>query len=170
MVAYKYRCLIAFCGLQFEIVHMVRVSACSDGTLWHTSSVTVASFGSSPNFFTCVVTQSIARSISLIYKRNEEEHYWPKNTYYLGEPQKAHRSNRIPFHSTLLFASYLICISDLFYLKAWRSWKTGIVLWRVFGVWLSRAIATMALEQVGDSAGPADTGININIIWILDPQ
>ena len=33
---------------------------------------------------------------------------------------------------------------------------------RVFGVWLSGAIATMALEQVWDSAGPNDTGININ--------
>ena len=33
----------------------------------------------------------------------------------------------------------------------------------VFGVWLSGAITVMALEQVWDSAGPADTGININI-------
>ena len=47
--------------------------------------------------------------------------------------------------------------------KAWRSWKTGIVLGRVFRVWLSRAITTMAPEQVRDLAGPADTGININI-------
>ena len=42
--------------------------------------------------------------------------------------------------------------------------ETGIVLGRVFGVWLSRAITTMTLEQVWDLAGPADTGIiNINI-------
>ena len=39
----------------------------------------------------------------------------------------------------------------------------GIVLGRVFGVWLSEAITTMALEQVWDSAGPVDSGININI-------
>ena len=50
-----------------------------------------------------------------------------------------------------------------FYPKAWRSWKTAIVLGRVFGVWLSGAITAMALEQVGDSPGPAHTGININV-------
>ena len=49
------------------------------------------------------------------------------------------------------------------YPKAWRSWKTGIVWGLVFGVWLSGAITAMAFEQVWDSAGPADTGININI-------
>ena len=35
------------------------------------------------------------------------------------------------------------------------------MLGRVLGVWLSGAITAMALEQVWDSAGPADTGINI---------
>ena len=41
------------------------------------------------------------------------------------------------------------------------------MLGRVFGVWLSGAITAMALEQVWDSAGPADTGINININMLL---
>ena len=48
----------------------------------------------------------------------------------------------------------------------WNRYSMGIVLGRVFGLWLSGAIATMALEQVRDSAVPADTGININIIWV----
>ena len=48
-----------------------------------------------------------------------------------------------------------------FYPKVWRSLKTGIVLGRVFGVAV-RGHYDMALEQVWESAGPADTGININ--------
>ena len=57
-----------------------------------------------------------------------------------------------------------------FYPKAWRSWKTGIALGHVFGVWLSGTIKAMALKQVWDSAGPADTGINININSFYLPE
>ena len=45
------------------------------------------------------------------------------------------------------------------------------IVGRVFGVWLSGAITTMAFEQVRDSAGPADTvnvvsgTINNNSVW-----
>ena len=86
--------------------------------------------------------------------------------FWLDTPRRSQSAEK---WKTLIIASYpaLCCTREpggkgagiAFYPKAWRSWKTGIVLGHIYGVWLSGALTAMALEQVGDSAGPADTGI-----------
>ena len=58
---------------------------------------------------------------------------------------------------TLFFVSLSCTVSDRI-----SPYIINIILLSL--LWLSGAITAMALEQVWDSAGPADKGININII------